>query len=205
MIPTEPRWGLKSAITEALRNGSPVAWGARTIWKPGVTPDVVPDRQGIAVSEKHSHRAQKLSRAFATLLNGYRIDKAWKALELLSSVTVRSSDTVVLFDDHVLHVEANPMSSCGYLYVGAWIKPLSEEPYRWSGKGAVPKIGDKVYIPMVKSECTVLGLAVHHEYLGFAAEIHDMPGWLKEQKEDSNKDGFFFGVDIDYEYERKTA
>lgn len=187
--PTEVSWGLSHLANKALAEGSQAAWGARTIWSPGKTPDVLGDRQGMATPEHVDDAgAQARRRGFGDLLSA-RLERAWEKVEELSYemdengkdplLCGRTHRDFVLFEDRLIKIVGNPNSSCGYLYVAAWLKPVSAE-YKWSNRDGlpVPDFGDTVHCKMYHQGAPMGNVTVLTHYVteDYMAVICDFRG-----------------------------
>ena len=152
-------------------------------------PDLVYNRQGVYTPEGTKDEAAT-RKAFGDLLNGARLVQAWEAIP--EDLTGSDEHTVLLYEDHLLTIKASPKGSCGYLYIAACMKPRGDG--KWSGKGDVPNLGDKVDV-MVNGIGTgrVLGHITNDGYMGVAV-LPDKP-WTKGGAK--YKDVFVYGAELE--------
>jgi len=91
------------------------AWGARAIYHPMRREriDLLPDRQQCAPDSFPEANHQ---------LSYWLNHRALAELNLRCRGLRGDSQDVVSWDDGEYHIEASPQGSCGYLYIGAWLR-----------------------------------------------------------------------------------
>lgn len=189
-VPTEPSWGLKDRIEEAIAGGSQAAWGARAIWKPFTTPDIVYDRHGFVVPQNVEEGGAELRAKGLSFLLQRRLEQAWEKLRELEERSLISPSECgehVLFEDHLVTIVADARASYGYLYLAAFLRPEEFDAATWSGDGRVPDFGDRVRV--MGLEGRVVGHGIEHGYIGCGIE-------LDEPLKDGRTELFMYGCEI---------
>ena len=78
-------------------------------------------------------------------------------------------------------------------------KLLNEaDPYKWSGDGDPPKIGEKVHVYMNQlGEGKVISYFAEYGWLGVLVQCKKNPEWRKKQLNGKNPPGHIFGKELE--------
>jgi hypothetical protein len=185
------------------RRGQPAFyWGARAIFTPGKKNpiDMLPDRQS-RMPEGVQHPI------LMPWLNSEAMP--WLIKEIDKQGIWIDSDKVLVYhrsDAENFTLMASPLSSHGYLYIGAWrynpencayeLKAPTEGK-KWTGQ-TIPKIGDRVICKInTLGPGVVLDYFYEHGYQGVRVLLNDetRPEWHKKQNP-GDPTAMVFGAEI---------
>jgi cytoskeleton bundling-enhancing protein CbeA-like protein len=115
--PLEEAEPIKLAFGLSPPPGVLAAWGARAIYQPPNV-DILWDRQGYAGQAGELKKLQKW-------LEGHGLPALRKALKKDRLYTNESREVRIVRTKYT--IVANPRASYGYLYLGAWLNPTTDE------------------------------------------------------------------------------
>jgi hypothetical protein len=180
-------------------------WGARAIFRAGSF-ELLLDRTTLRLQpddEKIIDSEENIALMFFARLNDTFLPWLRNAVKTLDI----SSDAVETKTQYGYTMMASPKSSFGYLYIGFWEHARPTRKYdlaapdteaKWSGKIAVPNIGERVKINFNQfGKGKVVSYFVEDGYLGVNVKLDKQPAWHKKQNGPTNY-ACVFGAEVDH-------